>query len=140
MQIAAWKCSIRRKLCIPGNDNANSVVLAVEYYGHRIILPGDLESPGLDNLLARQPMHCDVLLAPHHGSQQSNSPGLAAWSRPTWVVLSGDGRWTIPEIDATYQAVGSQTLHTFLTGAVEVTIDKSGTTVETFSEKREEPQ
>jgi competence protein ComEC len=123
---------------IPDNNNANSMVLAVEYFGHRIILPGDLESPGLDNLLANEPMHCDVLLAPHHGSRQSNSPGLAAWSRPAWVVLSGDGRWSLPEIDATYQAVGSQTIHTFLSGAVEVTIDKNGTTVETFLEKKAE--
>jgi competence protein ComEC len=117
---------------IPGNGNANSVVLVVEYFDHRIILPGDLESPGLDDLLANPPMHCDVLLAPHHGSRQSNSPGLAAWSRPAWVVLSGDGRWTLPEIDATYQTVGSQTIHTFLNGAVEATIDKNGTKVETF--------
>ena len=120
---------------IPGNDNANSIVLMVEYCGHRIILPGDLESPGLDRLLAEQPVHCDVLLAPHHGSRQSNSPGLAAWTRPAWVVLSGDGRWSLPEIDATYQAVGGQTIHTFLAGAVEVTIDKNGTKVETFLER-----
>ncbi|MGA2063017.1 MAG: ComEC/Rec2 family competence protein [Thermoguttaceae bacterium] len=120
---------------VPGNDNANSVVLMVEYCGQRIILPGDLESPGLDRLLAQQPEHCDVLLAPHHGSRQSNSPGLAAWARPAWVVFSGDGRWTLPEIDATYQAVGGQTVHTFLAGAVEVTIDKNGTKVETFLEQ-----
>ncbi len=117
---------------IPGNDNANSIVVAAEYFGHRIILPGDLESAGLDELLAGEPLHCDVLLAPHHGSRQSNSPGLAAWSSPAWVVLSGDGRWSLPEIDATYQAVGGQTIHTFIAGAVQVTIDKSGTKVETF--------
>jgi competence protein ComEC len=122
---------------VPDNNNANSIVLAVEYHGHRIIFPGDLESPGLNELLAEPPMHCDVLLAPHHGSRQSNSPGLAAWSRPAWVVLSGDGRWSTPEIDATYQAVGGQTLHTYLTGAVEVTIDKNGTSVKTFSEQRQ---
>lgn len=121
---------------VQGNDNANSVVLLVEYRGHRVILPGDLESPGLDRLLAEEPTHCDVLLAPHHGSQQSNSPRLAAWSRPDWVVLSGDGRWSLPEIDATYQAVGSRTLHTFLTGAVEVIIDKNGATIVTFLERR----
>jgi competence protein ComEC len=104
----------------------------VESFGHSIILPGDLESPGLENLLAAQPKECDVLLAPHHGSRLSNSPGLASWCHPAWVIFSGDGRWTLPEIDATYQAAGSQTIHTFLTGAVIVTIDKNGTTVEPF--------
>jgi competence protein ComEC len=121
---------------IPDNDNANSVVLAAEYRGHCIILPGDLESPGLDVLLAGQPVRCDVLLAPHHGSKQSNSPGLAAWTKPAWVVFSGDGQWTLPEIDATYQAAGAQTLHTFISGAVETTIDKNGAAVKTFLDSK----
>ena len=29
-----------------GSDNANSIVLAIEFDGHRLLLPGDLESPG----------------------------------------------------------------------------------------------
>jgi competence protein ComEC len=47
----------------------------VEYQGRRLLLPGDLESPGLDELLAESPLDCDVLLAPHHGSLQSDPPG-----------------------------------------------------------------
>ncbi len=120
------------------NDNADSLVLMVEYLGHRIVLPGDLESPGLEELLAQKPMHCDVLLAPHHGSRRSNSPGLAAWCRPDWVVFSGDGRWSLPEIDATYRAVGSRTIHTFKSGAVEATIDKQGATVKSFLKTKTE--
>ena len=85
---------------ILGSDNANSLVLAVEYRGRRIVLPGDLESPGLDDMLAEEPRRCEVLMAPHHGSRKSNSPGLAAWCRPRWVVFSGDGRWNLPEINA----------------------------------------
>ncbi len=105
-----------------GSDNSNSLVLAVDGFGRRILLPGDLESPGLEDLLAEEPMHCDVLMAPHHGSRKSNSPELAAWCRPRWVVFSGDGRWNLPEIDATYRAVGSQVLHTYQSGAVQVRI------------------
>ena len=90
--------------------------------GRRILLPGDLESPGLDDLLAEEPSPCEVLMAPHHGSRKSNSPALAKWCAPEWVVFSGDGRWNLPEIDATYQAVGSRTLHTNAAGAVHVGI------------------
>ena len=97
-------------------------MLAVEGFGRRILLPGDLESPGLDDVLAEEPMRCDVLMAPHHGSRKSNSPELAAWCRPRWVVFSGDGRWNVPEIDATYRAVGSQVLHTYQSGAIQVRI------------------
>src|SRR6185369_9808510 len=71
-----------------GSDNANSVVLAIEYAGRRILLTGDLESPGLDDVMAEEPYDCDVLLAPHHGSRRSDPPGFAAWSTPKWVVLS----------------------------------------------------
>ena len=41
------------------------------------------------DLLAEEPTDYDVLLAPHHGSRRSNPPGLAAWSTPEWVVISG---------------------------------------------------
>ncbi len=49
---------------ILGSDNANSLVLSVEYRGRRILLPGDLESPGLDDLLAEEPRACEVLDGP----------------------------------------------------------------------------
>ena len=114
------------------STNANSLVLAVDHRGRRVLLPGDLESPGMQELLARQPQHCEVLMAPHHGSRQSNSPGLARWCTPTWVIFSDDGRWNLPEIDATYQAVGSRTLHTNDSGAIEVRIDGHGVDVTPF--------
>jgi competence protein ComEC len=117
---------------IIGNHNANSIVLEIEYRGRRILLPGDLEGQGMNNLLAEEPLPCDVLLAPHHGSRQSNSPELAAWCKPQWIVLSGDGRWSTPEIDATYRAVGGHTLHTYLDGALTFTFDENETKVERF--------
>lgn len=58
-----------------GSDNSNSIVLEVNYRGRRLLLPGDLESPGLDELLAEEPRDCDVVLAPHHGSAHSDPPG-----------------------------------------------------------------
>jgi competence protein ComEC len=58
-----------------GSDNANSIVLAIEYQGRRLLLTGDLESPGLDDVIAEQPYDCDVVLAPHHGSPSSDPPG-----------------------------------------------------------------
>ncbi len=56
---------------ILGSDNANSLVLAVEYRGRRIVLPGDLESPGLEDMLAEEPRQCEVLMAPHYGTQRT---------------------------------------------------------------------
>ena len=122
---------------VGGSENANSVVLAVEYLGHRILLPGDLESPGLDELLAEEPIHCEVLLVPHHGSQRSNAPGLARWSTPNWVVISGSHRWDTRPIEAAYRAVGSRVLPTSDVGAVLVAIDAAGVHVKGFLPSRQ---
>lgn len=120
---------------VAGHDNAGSLVLAIDYEGRRILLPGDLESPGLDALLAAESRPCEVLMAPHHGSKKSNQPGLAAWSKPRYVVFSGDGRWSLPEIEAPYRAVGAEVLHTFEGGAIQVGIDAEGVGVTPFVER-----
>src|SRR5207253_7877537 len=72
-----------------GSDNANSIVLLIEHAGRRVLLTGDLESPGLDDLLAEEPIDCAVVLAPHHGSPRSSPGKFAQWSRPEYVVISG---------------------------------------------------
>jgi competence protein ComEC len=118
----------------PKNTNTNSLVLLLEYAGRRILLPGDLESPGIDDMLTEEPRRCDVLMAPHHGSRQSNSPGLAAWCKPHWVIFSGSARWNVPEVDRTYQAVGGRPLHTHLSGAVRVQLGAAGVKVTPFLE------
>lgn len=114
-----------------GNDNANSIVLALEYAGRRILLPGDLEPPGLEALLATPPSDCDVLLAPHHGSRRSDPPGFAAWSKPEWVVVSA-GRRPDAAVAAAYRQAGARLLPTAARGAVHVVIRPGALEVETF--------
>ena len=111
---------------VVGEDNADSVVLAVDYRGRRLLLPGDLSSRGLEAVLAEMPWHCDVLLAPHHGSRLSDPPGLAAWCTPDWVVVSGDRRYDITQTATAYRAVGARVLHTAVCGSVNVQVDASG--------------
>lgn len=118
-----------------GGDNANSIVLAIEYQGHQLLLPGDLDSPGLEDVLAEEPRDCDVLLAPHHGSKGSDPPGLAAWCRPDWVVISGGHRWNSQEATAQYRAAGARVLHTATTGAVCVQVSTKEIRATTFRER-----
>jgi len=113
-----------------GSDNANSLTLDVLYRDRRILLPGDLESPGLDDVLAEEPLDCAVLLAPHHGSHRSDPTGLADWCTPEWVVISGSHRYDPSETEAAYRAAGARVLHTAKVGAVRVTIDQTGAGVE----------
>jgi competence protein ComEC len=105
-----------------GNDNANSITLAVEHAGKRLLLPGDLESPGLDDLLAELPYDCDVLLAPHHGSRQSDPPGFAAWSRPEWVVISGGRGAEVKPVIETYRQAGARVVRTHDSGLVRFSV------------------
>ena len=71
-----------------GSENERSLVLRLTHAGHSILLTGDLEKAGTAALLAREPMPCDVLLAPHHGSRAALPPALLAWASPKLVVSS----------------------------------------------------
>jgi competence protein ComEC len=66
-----------------GSDNANSIVLAIEFQSRRLLFTGDLESPGLDDVLAEEPYDCDLLMAPHHGSRFSDPPGTVPTNQLT---------------------------------------------------------
>ena len=131
-------CSIRilhpPRHGVLGRDNANSVVVLVECYGRRILLTGDLEPPGLDDLLAESPLACDVLLVPHHGSAQSEPESLAQWSTPRWAIFSADRRWDIRPVEAAYRKVGARALHTAETGAITFSIDPAGIDVQSMAD------
>ncbi len=106
---------------VVGGDNANSIVLAVDHEGKRILLPGDLESPGLDDVLAEEPVDFDVVLTPHHGSIRSVS--LAAWSTPEWAIVSGGPEEDNPAVRRAYGEAGGRVLHTAKDGAVRIVIE-----------------
>ncbi|WP_437227975.1 DNA internalization-related competence protein ComEC/Rec2 [Planctomicrobium sp. SH661] len=73
------------------SDNANSIVVAMEFAGRSILLTGDLEKEGLADLLKMDPRKTDVLLSPHHGGKVANVLKLYEWAEPTYaVVSSGD--------------------------------------------------
>ncbi|MBL9123545.1 MAG: MBL fold metallo-hydrolase, partial [Planctomycetaceae bacterium] len=107
------------------SDNANSLVLAVEYSGRRILLTGDLEGRGLNQVLAEEPLDCDIVAAPHHGSPRSNPPGFAAWSTPEWVVISSGLGDDSQEVRRAYELAGARVLNTAEAGAVTFTITPS---------------
>lgn len=124
------------------HDNSKSIVLLLSYQGRRILLPGDIEPPGLDKLLAQEPIDCDVLLVPHHGSSNSDPPGLAAWCKPEVAIVSGTLARYPSQTETAYKA-SRQVFHTGRVGAVHVEIENgriraSGfLEVEDFSRKTE---
>jgi competence protein ComEC len=119
-------------LGVLGDDNANSLVLAVEYKGRRILLTGDLESPGLDAVLAEAPYDCDVLQVPHHGSAGSMPAALARWCTPEVAIVSGGFGQSPTSVSRVYTAAGADVLNTAYDGAILVTIDRDELRVEPF--------
>src|SRR5260370_21418490 len=100
-----------------GNENARSLVLDIRHAGHRILLTGDLEGPGLERVLALPSLPTDVLMAPHHGSKVSNKSDLAAWARPRVVVSCQGPPRGLPVLDAIYTPLGAQGFGTWPHGA-----------------------
>ena len=115
-----------------GSDNANSIVLKIDYQGRRCLLPGDLESPGLDDVIAEAALDCDLLMAPHHGSRNSDPPGFSAWCSPEWVVISSGYRHDVEQVEAAFADAGAQVRSTWRDGAVQATIRDGEIQVRTF--------
>ena len=103
---------------VADSDNANSIVLLLEFAGRRILLPGDIEGLGLARLLQSDPMDCDVAMAPHHGSPNSRPQDFQTWATAEWIVVSSGRERVIPLVEATCL----QTIH----GAVRFLISDNG--------------
>lgn len=108
----------RRK--IAGSDNSNSIVLSIACDGRGLLLPGDIEPPGLDRLISGPYIDCDVAMAPHHGSQRSSPGAFAAWAAPRWMVISGGSWRDTSASEKVFAAHGARVLHTAKDGAVRV--------------------
>jgi competence protein ComEC len=108
------------------DDNANSIVLSIEFAGRRILLTGDLEGHGQTTLLSTPPVAVDVLQSPHHGSRRANSAALAEWANPKELVISADARVDFKSLRAAFDAE-TRITSTDDAGAVTFEIHPDGT-------------
>jgi competence protein ComEC len=107
-------------------DNNRSVVSLISYGGVRLVLPGDLEKPGLQEMFKNNQtlMNVDWLMAPHHG-RNSGEPALCEKEmHPRFVVLSDYRDYT--DARRTYSSGRAVVFSTALDGAIEVEWDKNG--------------
>lgn len=115
-----------------GSDNANSLVLEIQYQGRTILLTGDVEEAGIAALTTQPTEPIDILLAPHHGSYQSDPPAMASWAQPEVVILSRGYRPGYASTVKTYQEAGAKIYATSADGAITVRIRSEQMSVETF--------
>jgi competence protein ComEC len=121
------------------SENDNSLVIQLDYRGHKLLFPGDLEAEGEAALVdaAGAGLASDVLKVPHHGSRTSSTDTLLDAVRPHVAVFSvGErNRWGFPHptVLARYAARGVRALRTDRDGAVTVAVSGRGAlTVESY--------
>lgn len=109
------------------NDNPASLTVLVSYRGHKILLTGDLEGDGLQNVLSREsPGKIDILLSPHHGSKTANTRALADWARPDYLIVSGGKKSTVANLKQIYPKP-TRIFSTTTDGAITCRISQGGT-------------
>lgn len=114
----------------PGPDfkgrkaNDNSLVLRLVWRGRGLVLlPGDIERPGLNGLFAQdRPMAAALLVLPHHGSAGSQDPRLYRAAAPDLAAASSGwlNRWGFPAcaVRAALESIGLPLLVTGSRGAL----------------------
>ena len=107
---------------VKGSDNANSIVLEVSYEGRVLLLPGDLEAQGLEDVMAEMPRDSDLVMAAHHGSLRSAPQEFSQWCSPEHVVISGGRDDNHQKVIDAFASEERAVLHTAYDGAVTVTI------------------
>jgi len=107
----------------PRSDNATSLVLLMEFAGRRILLTGDLEKEGLQDVLALPAVKADILLSPHHGGRVANVLQLYEWSNPEYAVVSSSAP-RLPHLAAIPETC--TLLNTATSGAITFEIKRNG--------------
>ncbi|RSZ55935.1 DNA internalization-related competence protein ComEC/Rec2 [Massilia atriviolacea] len=109
----------------PGlKPNARGCVLRITAGDHAILLAGDIEAAQEAQLVAGSAplLRAHVLLAPHHGSGTSSTPGFLAAVQPTLVLFQVGyrNRYRHPksEVVERYERMGIERLRTDESGAV----------------------
>ena len=113
------------------DDNDQSLVVAFDFAGRRVLFTGDIEAIAEGRLVtAGLDLRADVLKVPHHGSRTSSTEGFLVAVAPTLAVasvgLDNQFHHPAPEVEARYAAHGARLLRTDLYGAVHLTIDADG--------------
>ncbi len=106
-----------------GNDNSDSILLLIEHAGQKILLPGDLESAGLDFLLHQSRIDCDLVMAAHHGSINSRPADMMRWSTPEYVVISGGSQRVQDSAVEQFKGNGRSIFRTDHDGAIRYSTD-----------------
>jgi competence protein ComEC len=121
-------------------ENGLSCVVRVSANGRSVLLPGDIEAPQEQSLVARygDGLRSEVLIAPHHGSKTSSTAQFlaAVHARQIVVTVGYRNRFQHPHAEVVQRvlATGAQVLRTDRQGALALHFDARGVSVMSFRE------
>lgn len=117
----------------PGSDetgNAGSCVLLVTFADQRILITGDIGRAQEARVRERLRGPVDVLVVPHHGSDDASSEAFVAATRPELAVIAtGYGNaYGLPDdrVVTRYRCRGARVLTTAIHGAISLRFDRTG--------------
>lgn len=109
--------------------NNDSLVLVINYRGYRIIIPGDLEKEGEQELVRKNPSdvaNTTLLKAGHHGSKTSTSQSFIDVVNPQLIIYSTglNNRYNHPaqEVVDRVNEAGIPSFNTATDGTIELRI------------------
>lgn len=119
------------KVSVDGRSrNDRSCILLVQGPGYALLLPGDIEAATERELLKVPLPEIDLMIAPHHGSRSSSSPGFLNHVMPDIVIVSAgyNNRFghPDPEVVRRYLARHARVLTTGREGAVRIRFSREG--------------
>ena len=109
------------------NSNNAGVVLRLEFAGHTVLFPADIQCEAESELLKHpEILKSDVLVAPHHGSSEATTAAFVRSVDPKIIVSSDDRRLTSKQ-RAFEQMIDRRPLfRTGSSGAITIVIDRNG--------------
>jgi competence protein ComEC len=107
--------------------NDASLVVRLTHAGKSILFTGDIQSGALRQLL-RDPerLRADVLIAPHHGSSEDETPAFVRAVNPSIVLSSNDRTLTMKQRNFERMTGAARLYRTNTAGALTVRIDREG--------------
>jgi competence protein ComEC len=109
------------------DSNNTGLVLKLTYARRTILFPADIQQPALSALVKTpDALHCDVLVAPHHGSVETSTAAFVKAADPLYIVSSNDRTLSQKQRQFDRLVAGRSHFRTSRCGAVTIEIDRNG--------------
>ena len=107
-------------------ENANSLVVELEYAGRHVLLTGDLVGNGVREISMEESPGYDVVQAPHHGSYLSLTPDFIQWLNARYAVFSESRTYAQKQGRAMFEQAGVRVFHTGQDGSARFAVFPNG--------------